>query len=351
MFDFLNLWTLFNSITMLISFTTTVVVGKILIQVLSKLKYSQSILEIGPSWHKIKQGTPTMGGISLIVSVLVSSLLIPAYYLFSNLKDVVFFENKVVIVKIFAGSLMSVLFGFIGFVDDLTKIRNKKNLGLTPIQKLILQFLVSIVYLGLIYTSEMFYSSRINTSVNIPFLGNLNLGIFYWPISAIVIVAIVNAVNLTDGIDGLCSSISFVAGIGFMFAGRLLFMFGFSVLGAALIGSCLGFLVWNFHPAKIFMGDTGSLFLGGFICSIGFGMGNISLLLLLSAVYLIEMLSVILQVIYFKISNGKRLFKMSPIHHHFEMSGLKETRICLTFSCVAIIFTLIALFLLIHGII
>ena len=181
------------------------------------------------------------------------------------------------------------------------------------------------------------------TVINLPIFGNVDFGLLYWPIMAIVIVGIVNAVNLNDGIDGLCGSVTFFVGIFFMIIASMLGMYGFSIEAAAMAGGCLGFLMWNFNPAKVFMGDTGSLFLGGLICALGIGMKQHVILILMAAVYILEMFSVILQVAYFKFTKGKRLFKMSPIHHHFEMCGWSEVKICFAFSLVTILCGIISL--------
>ncbi len=320
-----------------ISFLVTFILGKILIPFLHKLKYGQTILEIGPSWHKNKQGTPTMGGIMFIVGTLVSTIVcIPMYYSISASIGIQAKETPLMITKIVAGLAMAVIYGAIGMIDDMVKIRQKQNAGLTPKQKLILQFGAVGCYFLAIHTVNEFCGGASLTNVTIPFLGTFDFGIFYWLIFAVIVVGIVNAANLTDGIDGLSASVAFFIAIFFMIIANVLGMFGLSIESAALAGGCLGFLFWNFHPAKIFMGDTGSLFLGGIVCALGLGMGIHVPLIILSFVYILEMFSVILQVLYFKISKGKRLFKMSPVHHHFEMCGWSETKICAVFSLATI---------------
>ena len=326
-------------ITILISFLFTSLIGKYLIPVLTKLKFGQTILKIGPSWHAKKQGTPTMGGLMFIFGTLISlAICIPIYYFTSVNMEFKFIETDLMIIKLMSGLAMAVCFGLIGFLDDLIKIRRGKNLGLTAKQKLILQFVSTSIFLGLIYFSETTYCGTAKTSIRIPFFGLINLDMFYWIFSAIIIVGIVNAVNLNDGIDGLCGSVSTIVACGFLLVSLIFNMKGMAFISSAMMGSCMGFLFWNFHPAKVFMGDTGSLFLGGLICALGYIFGNIPLLILFSFTYILEMFSVILQVLYFKISHGKRLFKMSPIHHHFEMIGFSEKKICVVFGISTIFF-------------
>ena len=234
--------------------------------------------------------------------------------------------------KLLGGFLMAVGFGGVGFIDDYIKVVKKRNLGLNEKQKLILQFLVAGAYLLSLYLSG-------GSSVTlIPFLGGVDLGIFYWVISLLGIVGMVNAVNFTDGIDGLNASVTFFASLIFMVIAGILGANGMGILAAATAGGCLGFLIWNFNPAKVFMGDTGSLFLGGMVCALGFGLNLPVLILPIGIIYIVEILSVVLQVTYFKATGGKRLFKMSPIHHHFEMCGWSEGKICAVFSLVTLLF-------------
>ncbi|BED92731.1 MAG: phospho-N-acetylmuramoyl-pentapeptide-transferase [Candidatus Paraimprobicoccus trichonymphae] len=327
----------YNLLSLIISFFFTLTLSKVFIPFLQRLKYGQTILEVGPHWHKKKQGTPTMGGVFIIIGVVISCLIsIPYYY-----KNC-YIETPVMSLKIFAGLGMAVFYGLIGFLDDYIKVVKKRNLGLNPKQKLIFQFLTASIYLYLIYIVESNNNTRNITCINFPFFGQVDFGILYWPISAILIVGVVNSVNLNDGIDGLTSSTAFFVGVFFMLISNILKMFGLSLLASSLVGSCLGFLIWNFYPAKIFMGDTGSLFIGGMICALGFGINSHIILIILSFVYILEMFSVILQVVYFKFTHGKRLFKMSPIHHHFEMIGWNEAKICFVFIIFTVIFGLIS---------
>lgn len=306
--------------TAVVSFAITAVIGKFLIPFLRRLKYGQTILEEGPKWHKDKQGTPTMGGIMFIIGIVIATsagvLIYAAVH--GGLDSVSRF--------VFVGLLYALLNGAIGFVDDYVKVVKKRNLGLTAIQKLVLQFLSAGIYLFLMYLCKD------DTAILIPFAGYVDLGFFYYIIMAIVMVGMVNAVNLTDGIDGLDGSITFFAALFMMLIANVFNFAGNVIFAAAVAGGCLGFLVWNFHPAKCFMGDTGSLFLGGIICGIAFAMDMQLLMILIGLTYLLEMFSVMLQVSYFKLTHGKRIFKMSPIHHHFEMSGWSEMKIVCVFS-------------------
>lgn len=327
---------------LILSFTVTWALGKWLVPYLHRLKYGQTILQIGPSWHKGKQGTPTMGGIMFIVGILLAVVVcLPLYYA-AVASDTRRAETPIMIIKIISGLMMALSYGLVGFVDDYIKIVKKRNLGLTAPQKLFLQFSIAIMYLASVYFVNYSHKGSSYTSTLIPFIGRINLGVFYWPIAAIVIVGMVNAVNLTDGIDGLNTLVTLFVGAFFMVACPVLHMVGLSIVSVALVGGCLGFLIWNFHPAKVFMGDTGSLFLGGIICALSFGMDMPILLPVVGIVYIMEMFSVMVQVIYFKFTHGKRIFKMTPIHHHFEMSGWSEVKICTVAALATVIASSVA---------
>ncbi len=336
-----GLWAMVSAI---LAFGITFILGKWMIPFLHRIKYGQTILEIGPSWHKKKQGTPTMGGIMFIIGIIASILIsVPLYYASSSMMGLKVMETPITSLKVFVGLGMAFFYGLVGFIDDYIKVVKKQNQGLSARQKLVMQFLIVSIYLFIIYVLESSHGSRDMTVIKLPIFGSVDFGILYWPIMAVIIVGIVNAVNLNDGIDGLCGSVTFFVGIFFMVIASMLGMYGFSIEAAAMAGGCLGFLMWNFNPAKVFMGDTGSLFLGGLICALGTGMKQYVILILMAAVYILEMFSVILQVAYFKFTKGKRLFKMSPIHHHFEMCGWSETKICFTFSLVTILCGIISL--------
>ena len=314
------------------SFAITALLGRWLIPELHKLKFGQTIREVGPKWHKNKQGTPTMGGLMFILGIAVAMMAcLPVFYTLGVE------ETFLMKVKVFAGLGMAVAFGAIGFMDDYISILKKRNLGLTEKQKLVLQFAVAAAYfLSLGLAGEP-------TATTIPFVGQLDLGWFYYILAAIVLVGLVNAVNFTDGIDGLNSTGSFFVFLALSLCAGALSMTGLTALGLAAAAGCVGFLLWNWHPAKVFMGDTGSLFLGGMVGALAFGLDLPILLLPVGLVYWAEILSVVLQVTYFKSTHGKRLFKMSPIHHHFEMCGWSEVKICLVFGLVALIGGAIAL--------
>lgn len=337
-----GIWTF---LTVACAFVLSAVIGKFLIPYLRKLHFGQTILEIGPKWHMGKQGTPTMGGIMFIISILVVTVISTVLYIFfgDKLINIYFADIPREAVFIFAGLGLAVANGFIGFIDDYTKVVKKRNLGLTAIQKLVLQFAAAALFL--LVLGLLGYG----TTTTIPFVGKVDLGFFYYIISAIVIVGVINAVNLTDGVDGLVGSVTFFVCVAFMLISVVLNSLGITAMSAACAGACLGFLVWNFHPAKVFMGDTGSLFLGGIVCALAFAIDMPILLLPLGIIYLAEMFSVILQVTYFKLTHGKRLFKMSPIHHHFEMCGWSEVKIVTVFSIVTAIFGAISFALVFFG--
>lgn len=317
----------------------TAALGKWMIPFLHKLKFGQTIREVGPSWHKSKQGTPTMGGIMFIIGISLAMLLaIPLMPLFG------INQNSLLSVKTYGGLGMAVGFGIIGFLDDYISVVKKRNLGLKEGQKLILQFIVAGAYL---------LSCRLagdSTKTIIPFLGIVDFGIFYYILAAVIIVGMVNAVNFTDGIDGLNSIVCFFSFVGVALCSTLLRIPGSMLLGYAAAGGCVGFLIWNFHPAKVFMGDTGSLFLGGILCALAFGIDMPILLLPLGIVSIIEIVSVVMQTTYFKLTKGKRIFKMAPIHHHFEMIGWSEVKICTVFGGVSLVGASIAVLLVIFGV-
>ncbi len=325
-------------LTAVISFAVSAISGRFLVPYLHKLKYGQTILDIGPSWHKNKQGTPTMGGIMFILGIVFATLVSVIAYAVTHGGFGI--TEKFVITGLF----MAVCYGGIGFIDDYIKVVKKRNLGLTAIQKLVLQFTVVGLYL---FVMKLLGDT---TEIAVPFFGMVDLGFFYYIIMALVIVGMTNAVNLTDGIDGLDGSITFFVALFLMMIANVMGVFQSNVLfAAAVAGGCLGFLVWNFHPAKVFMGDTGSLFLGGIVCAIAFAMDMHLIMLLVGIMYLVEMFSVMLQVSYFKLTHGKRIFRMSPIHHHFEMGGWSEMKIVAVFSTVTAICGIISLLLVVFG--
>ena len=309
-----------------VSCALTGVVGWFLLPVLRALKAGQSIREVGPTWHNSKAGTPMMGGLMFIIGAVLVVL--------GNL----FFMEDYSVIFVLA---LALCFGFVGFLDDFTKIKYKRNLGLTSIQKAMLQAAVSALFLYV-----MFRTGAMSTELYIPFaqLSFTLHPLVYIFFSMFVMVGCVNAVNLTDGVDGLCGSVTIPVMVFFAAAAIALGKYDLAVLPAALAGGLAAYLVYNWHPAKVFMGDTGSLFLGGIVCALAFALEMPLILILVGIIYIVETLSVILQVAYFKLTHGKRLFKMSPIHHHFEMSGWKEEKICLTFTGITAVMCLLAWF-------
>ncbi len=325
-----GIWTI---IAAALSFAISGLLGIWLVPFLQKKHFGQTILEEGPKWHKGKQGTPTMGGFMFIAASIVVTVLCVLLFHFTGIDERgISPETTLQSAKIYAGLFMAAAYGAIGFLDDYVKVAKKRNLGLTPKQKLVLQFAVAAAYL---FTMYLFGDK---SETYIPFYGMFDIGVMYYPISAVLIVGIVNAVNLTDGIDGLDGSVTFFAGVFLMMMAGYTARTGLSIMAAALAGGCLGFLIWNFNPAKTFMGDTGSLYLGGYLCALLFGLDMELFLIPMGFVYIAEMFSVILQVTYFKLTHGKRLFKMSPIHHHFEMCGWSEVKIVVVFSIVEAVF-------------
>lgn len=331
----MNTWT--NVIAAAASFLISWLMGFVVIPWLHKLKYGQTILDIGPKWHAKKQGTATMGGIMFITAVVIT---FAVGMVITGISGADFMgEDKREFTVSLSGVVMAVFFGAMGFLDDFIKVGKKRNEGLTPIQKIIFQVMIIAAYFATIYISGF-----ARTVIAFPWGWQWDLGIFYYPIMGLGILYLVNAVNLTDGIDGLCSSVTVVYCAAFAAIAGILGMFGQSLLAFCTAGALLGFLVWNFPPAKVFMGDTGSMFLGGIVCALGVGCGAEFLMVLAGIIYVFEALSVIIQTTVFKITKkiyhtkeGKRVFKMTPIHHHFEMSGWSEIKIDVVFSVITVI--------------
>lgn len=330
-----------SSISAILGFLLTFLLGFIFIPFLKKLHFGQTILEIGPKWHKDKQGTPIMGGLMFITGTLIA--VIVGFIIAGVTNTITYFGDANSIIRYISGIVMALLMSFIGFTDDYIKAVKKQNLGLKARQKTVMQILVAAVYLLTLYLTGM------KTTV-IPFVGEVDIvsgvGLVFWPIALMFIYGFTNAVNLTDGVDGLASSVTVVVSLFFMTAGALINGMTGTILPAALCGSLIGFLVWNMHPAKVFMGDTGSMFLGGIVVAFSFEINCPIILILAGILYLFEALSVVIQVTYFKLTGGKRLFKMSPIHHHFELCGWKENKIVVIFSLVSLIGCALAFLLL-----
>ena len=321
-----------NLIVALAAFGVSAVTGKFLIPLLKKLHFGQTIYEKGPAWHKSKQGTPMMGGFMFIIGTVIAVAVGYAMYRFRAADTTAAVPDNTGLYRLLAGLAFALLNAGIGFTDDYIKAVKKQNLGLKAKQKMIMQFLLSCAFLYVLYLL-----GDTSTSIAFPFIGDVDFGIFYYPIMVLYLIFLTNAVNLTDGIDGLCGSVTVISSLSFVMLCAAMGMWEYSIFAMALAGACLGFLIWNLHPAKVFMGDTGSMFLGGAICALGFAMHQHLLLALIAIVYIIDALSVVIQVTYFKITKGKRLFKMSPIHHHFELSGFSEYKIVITFSSVALL--------------
>lgn len=327
-----------------IAFAVTAILGPGFIRWLHKLKYGQEIREEGPKWHQKKSGTPTMGGIMFIAGTGISLIAIfAAAWILNGYPDHRLLDALI----IYAFSLG---FGIVGFIDDYIKVVKKRNLGLTPIQKLALQLIFAAVFVGIMYLRN-----NLSTTVIVPFI-KYAVSIPMWlyiPFVMFVVVGTVNAVNLTDGLDGLASSVTVVTSLFFAayaftaVEGEACGYVGF--FGCAIAGGLLGFLIYNKYPAKVFMGDTGSLFLGGAISLMAVAMNMHLYLVIMGFVYFAETLSVIMQTAYFKYTKkkygeGRRIFKMSPLHHHFEMCGWKETKIVAVFTVVTFFLCLIAYF-------
>lgn len=319
-----------------VAFAVTAALGFAIIPFLRKLKFGQTIRDIGPAWHKDKNGTPTMGGIMMAIGLFVA--MVVAFTL-SAFSDNNIWNQPYELSLIFSGIGLCLGMGLIGFIDDYIKVVKKRNLGLTAKQKTIMQFLVCVAYLSTLALCGM-------ETTWIPFVGEVNIvsgwGLIFWPIALFFVYGFTNAVNLTDGLDGLASTVTLVVCCCFMLAAAYLNRFGVNIFASAAAGACIGFIVWNAHPAKVFMGDTGSMFLGGVVVALAFGVGRPIMLIFAGIQYIIEAFSVILQVIYYK-KTKKRLFKMSPIHHHFELSGYSEEKIVLLFSAVTAVGCFVAL--------
>lgn len=301
-------------------------IGWFLLPVLRALKAGQSIREVGPTWHNYKAGTPMMGGLMFIFAAIICLLI-----------NVLTMQDYTVFFVI----ALALCFGLIGFLDDFFKLKFKRNLGLTSLQKAMLQMAVSALYLYLLYKQGVMSCDLYIPFVNVTFQIHPLVYIFF---AMFVIVGCVNAVNLTDGVDGLSSSVTIPVMVFFTATAAAMKRWDIALLPASLTGGLVAYLFFNWHPAKVFMGDTGSLFLGGVVCALAFALDMPLILILVGLVYIVETLSVILQVTYFKLTHGKRIFKMAPIHHHFEMCGWKEEKIVLVFTAVSALMCIIAWF-------
>lgn len=318
--------------TAVLSFIIAFLLGFVLIPWLRKLKFGQTILDIGPAWHKSKQGTPIMGGHMFIISTILSvvCVLVTDYLMGGNLFASEHVMPNQLKVKLVAGVILAIGLGLVGFADDYIKVVKKRNLGLTEIQKTVPQIILIVAYLAALSMNGLTY-------MKIPFVGAVDLKWFFWIFGICVIYGAVNAVNFTDGVDGLCASVTSVTAIAFCIAALMTKFFGISILAAGLAGGCLGYLIWNYYPSKVMMGDTGSMFLGGMVVALAYAIDCPIILVLFGIIYVIEALSDVIQIGYFKLTHGKRIFKMAPIHHHFEMCGWKERKIVTIFTLVNMI--------------
>ena len=303
------------------------ILGKFVLAELRKLKAGQEIRQDGPTWHNSKAGTPTMGGLGFIFGILLTIGVV--YGVFHSSAPEVLGPQQMA-----AGMLVLFLAfgnGLIGFLDDFIKVIKHRNLGLTAWQKIVLQVVAAVLWLA-----AMYWLGDRDTTIGLGFT-SFDIKWFYYPLMVLVILYLTNAVNLTDGVDGLCGTVTLVAMLIFTLVCSKLQMEDYTLYTMALAGGCLGFLVWNLHPAKCFMGDTGSMYLGASVAAIGLATHQHLTMILVALVYILEALSVMIQVTYFKYTKkkygeGRRIFKMTPIHHHFEMSGFSEYKIVITFS-------------------
>lgn len=312
-------------LAIIIAFAISAMLCPVVIPFLHKLKFGQQVRDDGPQAHLKKQGTPTMGGLVILTSIVITSLFYIRDY-----------------PKIIPVLFVTVGFGIVGFLDDYIKIVMKRSEGLNPLQKLIGQFIIT----G-IFAWYLLHSGQVETTMLIPFTGGfddgifISLGILFVPFLFFVVLGTDNGVNFTDGLDGLCTSVTILVAT-FMTIVALGENSGISPITGAVVGSLLGFLLFNVYPARVFMGDTGSLALGGFVASSAFMMQMPFFIPIIGLIYLVEVLSVIMQVSYFKATHGKRIFKMAPIHHHFELCGWSETRVVAVFSIITAILCLVA---------
>ena len=312
-------------LAIIIAFAISAMLCPIVIPFLHRLKFGQEVRKEGPESHLKKQGTPTMGGLIILTSVIITSLFYIRDY-----------------PKIIPVLFMTVGFGIVGFLDDYIKIVMKRSEGLTPVQKMAGQLIIT----G-IFAYYLIHSKDVGTGMLIPFTGGfdkglyLNLGIFFVPAVFFIVIGTDNGVNFTDGLDGLCTSVTILVAT-FLTVVAIGEKTGISPITGAVVGSLLGFLLFNVYPARVFMGDTGSLGLGGFVVSSAFMMQIPVFIAIIGFIYLLEVLSVIIQVTYFKKTGGKRIFKMAPIHHHFELSGWSETRVVAVFAIITAVLCLLA---------
>ena len=321
----------FNTIILIISFFVSVILGIITIPMLKKLKVGQIERDDGPESHLKKQGTPTMGGIIIIITMII---MITAAYIYLNANNQADVANKLLPMLI-----LTIGFGIVGFIDDFKKLVLKNTKGLKPSYKMFGLLLISVGYV--LY---LIYGLNLGTQTYIPIAKiYIDLPIyFYIPFAILVILGTTNAINLTDGVDGLSSSVSSLIITTLTIIGIMYGLTEVSVFGSVVIGATLGFLMFNLHPAKVFMGDTGSLLLGGVVSALALYLRVPLLLLLIALIPVLETISVMIQVLYFK-KTGKRIFKMAPLHHHFELSGWKENKVVIVFCLITLVVCVVGL--------
>ena len=314
-------------LSFIVAFGVAAIAGLILVPVLRKLKAGQMIRTDGPTWHMSKQGTPSMGGLMFILGIAVAALVAGAQALKEG-------HSAHLVVFLFA-----LVFGIIGFIDDFQKLRHKANEGLTAPQKFLLQLAAAVVFtiwlrrIG--YLTPALYIPFFNVEFALPW-------VVYMVFAAFVMVGTVNAVNLTDGVDGLASGVTLPVALFYMAVSAWYGRDDVAVLAAALAGGLFAFLIYNFHPAKVFMGDTGSLFLGGMVCGLAFALNLPLVIPVIGLIYVAEVMSDIIQVVYFKKTGGKRFFRMAPLHHHLEMGGWSEVKLFCVFSGLTAVLCLLA---------
>ncbi|MGM0436877.1 MAG: phospho-N-acetylmuramoyl-pentapeptide-transferase [Bacillota bacterium] len=305
-----------------IPFFILLISGNWMIKFLKKINFGQQVRKEGPESHFEKEGIPTMGGVLILSGILISSVFLKI--------------NKNLLIALITTFGM----GLVGFLDDYLKIKKERSLGLTALAKIIGQFGFAIIISLYVY-----FTPEISNSLIIPFTSNsFEIGIFIIPLIVFTVVGTANAVNLTDGLDGLASSVTAVVAASYTFITSALYFDQLSLFSLIIVGACLGFIWYNSHPAEVFMGDVGSLGLGGAIASLAVLTRTELLLLIIGGVYVIETVSVILQVLYFKATKGKRIFRMTPIHHHFELKGWDEPKVVFRFLLIQIIFSIIGLY-------
>ncbi|WP_294474694.1 phospho-N-acetylmuramoyl-pentapeptide-transferase [uncultured Intestinimonas sp.] len=314
-------------IAALVSLVLSALAGRLLIPVLRRMKAGQSIKEDGPTWHMSKQGTPTMGGLMFIFGILATLVLIGA-------PDLLAGDYRAVFVFLFA-----LVFGVIGYLDDYEKVKKRENTGLTAGPKFLLQLAAAIAFTTLLryfgYLTPHLYLPFLQMTIELPWA-------VYMVFAAFVMVGTVNAVNITDGVDGLSSSVTLPVAAFFALTAWSWQVLSLGIFAGALFGGLCAFLLYNHYPAKVFMGDTGSLFLGGAVCGLAFAFDMPLVLILVGFVYIAETMSDIIQVVYFKATHGKRIFKMAPLHHHFEMCGWSEKKVVAVFALVSLLFCALA---------